>query len=74
MADASDATWGVNSSTTPQHTSAAGETTEATQPSTESSTKHAVQTAAKCHMPALWRAWLASQHERKINRDDGIGG
>ena len=73
-ADESDADWDVSLSTMPQHASATGETTTTTEPSTESSTKHAVQAATKCHMPALWRAWLASQHERKINWDDGVGG
>ena len=72
--DESDASCTGVPSPTPQHASAAGEATTTAEPSAESSTDHAVQAAAKYHMPALWRTWLASQHTRKVNRDDGVGG
>ena len=72
--DESDAGGTGVPSPTPQHASAAGEATTPAKPPAESSTGDAVQAAAKHHLPELWRTWLASQHTRKVNRDDGIGG
>ena len=85
--DESDASCTGVPSPTPQHASAEREATTpaeppaasrqtatSRQPPAESSTGDAVQAAAKHHLPELWRTWLASQHTRKVNRDDGIGG